>query len=1106
MAHIKDGTPGSLGEHLISKGLLSSELVEHLDALLAASRSERGGDIEASLSSLVDDCSRETIVVDLVEWGAPTIDFSTQTKEDADGTIQQETGSHTSHGSLESSKRFSQLSEHMPGGMGAVFTATDTQLNRRVAVKMLHDKYAKRSEYRDRFMFEGLITGNLEHPGIVPVYAMGEDDQSLPFYAMRFIQGRTLGDATRDFHRSGKGFHSDEFKSLLGRFASVCAAIHYAHSKQVLHRDLKPANIMLGDYQETLVVDWGLAAKMDAREIPAEDDETVDQSSLSADLRRRDETMAGSIIGTPSYMSPEQALGNTELFGPVTDVFNLGATLFHTLTGEAPFRGADTQSKLDCASRCEMLSPRAINPAIPRTLEAITLKAMAEAPQDRYESADALRKDINRWVTGGRVLEAPDSMADWMVRWARRHTRWAAALAGLLLLVSVGALVAVLVVNQARGKAKALASENSQLADEKELARQEAEQRFLQAREAVDVWLTGFSEASRFVPSAQGLRRDLLLRAAEEYERFAQDELKSVGQSGELQLERGRTLLRLGEVYRELGANEQAIAAMEKARDIFKALTASDMGNMAARLSHASSHNRLAMAFLAMGKSDDALQSVEQCIAITQEVEDADPASQVATELGGAALSNRGQIQLRRSSPDRISTAEKSFEQAAQKFAKLRQLAPDNVAYQAQSARTLLGLGLLASESGDSTKALQHYSQAATFSENAVSTNPNNLAYEQLLSECQMYVASAANATGRNARAIDAYRAVVASSEKLARAYPQSPVYRENSAIAKYTLGQLLIERGEAQDAIATLRSSQQEFSDLLGLEHALPRYQAGWGVATDNLALALLINGDAADARKQAKQAAEAFAKLSQQSPQTSGYQTRQAVARSHLGQALMRLDEPQAAATEFQTARELLQQGLEESDEKVARHYTLAILNSRWGDALWVKGEPQAAETQWREAADQFRLLAKESSDPQHHNDIAWFFVSCPIESLRDTALALESASTATDASPRNPRYLCTRAYWWLRKSEYNKAMEMLIQARSLAGDETSRIDLLQALSAHGQGDSGQAQKHYEQGAKSFQQHAPGDWDLARLAAVCEAAIEQSNETAAGQDQADE
>ncbi|MFI5455364.1 MAG: tetratricopeptide repeat protein [Isosphaerales bacterium] len=339
---------------------------------------------------------------------------------------------------------------HARGGLGEVFLAHDQELNREVALKEIQSKYADRPDSRVRFLIEAEITGNLEHPGIVPVYSLSQDANGRPFYVMRFIRGESLDEVIKKFHSSGdlaQGEHSLVFRQLLERFVAVCNTIAFAHSRRVLHRDLKPANVMLGPYGETLVVDWGLAKQLGRTDVI---DAVQPSTGSSGSPRASAETISGSAIGTPSFMSPEQSLGQLDRLGPASDVYSLGATLYVLLTGREPFMGAGVVEILKRVQKGDYPHPRTVNRAIPPPLEAICMKAMALRPEDRYESARPLADEIEHWLADEPVSAYREPWRSRLARLARRHRTWTQAGAVALCVVAIVAVLSALIVNSAR--------------------------------------------------------------------------------------------------------------------------------------------------------------------------------------------------------------------------------------------------------------------------------------------------------------------------------------------------------------------------------------------------------------------------------------------------------------------------------------------------------------------------------------------------------------------------------------------------------------------------------------------------------------------------------
>jgi eukaryotic-like serine/threonine-protein kinase len=337
--------------------------------------------------------------------------------------------------------RYQTLWAHASGGLGEIFIAEDGELRRQVALKVIQQQHARNPVSRERFIAEAEITGNLEHPGIVPVYGLGSYVDGRPCYAMRFIKGEDLATAARRFHTgTSPDFQGREFRWILQRFIDVCNPIAYAHSRGVVHRDLKPSNIMLGPFGETLVMDWGLAKVVHQSESgqTATDESTgiTDQPTMGAWLRENSVTIAGQTVGTPAYMSPEQAAGRLHAIGPQSDVYSLGATLYVLLTDRRPFDG-ESQDVFQAVQDGRFRAPREIKPRVPKALDAVCLRAMSREPSNRYPSALALAEDIERWLADEPVSAWDEPWIHWARRWVRRHhslvAGWAAAVVVALL-------------------------------------------------------------------------------------------------------------------------------------------------------------------------------------------------------------------------------------------------------------------------------------------------------------------------------------------------------------------------------------------------------------------------------------------------------------------------------------------------------------------------------------------------------------------------------------------------------------------------------------------------------------------------------------------------
>jgi eukaryotic-like serine/threonine-protein kinase len=363
--------------------------------------------------------------------------------------------------------RYGQEVFHAEGGLGKVFKARDAELGRQVALKRMKDHVARSSESRRRFLREAEITGRLEHPGIVPVYGLVHDERGHPCYAMRFIEGDSLKDAINRFHEADKGKRdpgerSLALRQLINQFIAVCKTIAYAHSRGIIHRDIKPGNIMLGKYGETLVVDWGLARPFGRTETERSSGE---QTLMPNSDAGEGSTRMGHVIGTPEYMSPEQAAGRLDVMGPPSDVYSLGATLYTLLTGQPSVTGLNDPEKLQKVQQGNIRRISEMTSGIPKPLEAICMKAIALRPPQRYATALELADELERWQGDEVVRAYKESAAAKLVRWARRHRPLVASLAVLLITTSIAMAVGIVLSQQQK---EIVEAKNRDLKREKE--------------------------------------------------------------------------------------------------------------------------------------------------------------------------------------------------------------------------------------------------------------------------------------------------------------------------------------------------------------------------------------------------------------------------------------------------------------------------------------------------------------------------------------------------------------------------------------------------------------------------------------------------------------
>jgi serine/threonine protein kinase len=651
-----------LGQILVERGTLPGDLRECVEVMIDKHVQVHGNDPQQSLAAI---SSASSIPQDLQEIADPDVHASLARVAAA---REEPTDSHAtrsvSAGTASRGSRFRIIRPHARGGIGEVFVARDEELNREVALKEMQSRHAENPASRARFVLEAEITGGLEHPGIVPVYGLGRHADGRPFYAMRFIRGDSLMEAIEKYHKPGGKSPAGparnlQLRNLLRRLIDVCNALQYAHDRGVLHRDLKPGNIMLGKYGETLVVDWGLAKAVGSRQssqdgtkesgVRAAGSTLVEPPLRPASGSGSAETVAGSAIGTPAFMSPEQAAGRVDLLGPASDVYSLGATLYCLLTGQSPVKGpeAETLKKVQAG---DFPLPRQIKREIVPSLEAICLKAMALRAQDRYAAPKDLADDIEQWLADEPVGAWPEPWTIKSARFMRKHRTLVTSAAAVLLVATIASILASALLaerNQALDRANgeldrqnealdaanreldaaiaSLRTTNSQL----ELARKDAVEKRQQAEQekqiarAVRTFLQSdlLRQAhpteqanrvlqlggNRFTTIENPTIKELLDRAAAELTPEQIDE-KFPNQP----LVQAEILETLGTTYEGVGKFAEAVTYLERARSLYDGT----LGN-----AHSDTRrcmNSLASAYRAAGRLELAVPLLENTLKLTR--------------------------------------------------------------------------------------------------------------------------------------------------------------------------------------------------------------------------------------------------------------------------------------------------------------------------------------------------------------------------------------------------------------------------------------------------------------------------------------------------------
>jgi serine/threonine-protein kinase len=462
------------------------------------------------------------------------------------------------------------------GAMGVVYKARQRGLKRIVALKMiLAGEEAEESEL-NRFRVEAEAAGQLQHPNIVQVHEVGWHN-GCPYLSLEFVNGGSLKERLNG---------TPQPVQAAAQLTQVLAqAIDYAHHQGVVHRDLKPGNVML----EPPRADGSTASSMSATPLVDQLYGTPKVSDFGLAKRLEEDsgqTRSGTILGTPSYMAPEQAFGLSKDVGPLADQHALGAVLYELLTGRPPFRGATMWETIEQVQKQEPVPPSRLQPKVPRDLETICLKCLQKEPTKRYKDAAALAEDLRRFVAGEPILARPVSAPERVIRWCRRNPRLA-TLVGLILFLIIGGLVGLSYFNiQLSNLNTSLENETKEKEKERKAAvaaKDLAETNYNLAMgqrslvlDALGKVITEINDRLKKAPGMQALRRELLLNVRKDLDRVAEKLQVNISLAD---TSKAAAHFQLGQLYLEIGETKEALNQYQKCFDTFEILAKKEPAN-----------------------------------------------------------------------------------------------------------------------------------------------------------------------------------------------------------------------------------------------------------------------------------------------------------------------------------------------------------------------------------------------------------------------------------------------------------------------------------------------------------------------------------------------
>ncbi|HOX43444.1 MAG TPA: protein kinase [Myxococcota bacterium] len=935
-AAARDGSEG-LAARLVAQGALSAERLQLLEQLAGEAVRSHGGDLGATLDTFGGQAS---VVLSMGPRAAGEEEAAPLAGENPLAVTQEQPGRYTFMTSPGSSAGGDAV-ELGHGGLGRVLIAIDEHLEREVAFKeLLRPELAAPSGTAldrtlpvtlARFLREARLTGRLEHPNIIPVYELGRRRDGSLYYTMKVVRGRTLARALEECRTLAERLR------LLRHFADVCHAVAYAHSRGVVHRDLKPENVMLGEFGETVVLDWGLAKARGREDLQ------------HGELRRGVEqlqgatssgTQAGDVLGSPLYMSPEQAEGNIESVDERSDVWGLGVVLYQILTGQTPFTGVNAFEVLGRLMKEDVPPVRARCPGAPPELAAVAEKALARDQARRYPSARELAAEVEAYLTGGRVRTYAYSPWELVKRLVGQNK-----LAFAVGAIGVALLAVVLGLSMAR------------ISAERDLAQSQRKAALRFANFLVNDLLGELAD----LPEAAEASKAVLARSLEYYQ--AEVDPDSGDAAERLDLARAyhkvaHLSLQVGNVEGGLQAGRTALRILEDLRShapddgeiVYQAvLTRWVIGNCLVRLTR----NQEAIEVLEQSRTQAEAEAAEQ------------PGSYELQDALWRIHYLLGDVRFDRAA---MPEAQASYLLALAAARRMEAMAPNRPEVLQRLAACYDGLAKLARRQGQLQAALDWRRQDLSLADQQVHLQPANprwkISRAFSLDELGMLELS----MGDSQAALEHLRQASSLASLVADADPANKYWQQGAARIEMHLGQVLALTGQSAEARRTLRSALDRFDRLIALEPDDRVLTPHASQALDLLAGLELANGSLTEARTLFERALALDRQVSDSRPDYDVLKVNLALSHARLSALAAALGDLPAARQHRDTQLQMAERLVEKS---AADPLNVELLADALGGAVRValsqRKQPEARALVARYQATALRLLelAPDSQD---------------------------------------------------------------------------------------------------------------------------------------------